>query len=272
MGSDFQTHGAPRARAVADAPVETLLGRTDELARRWAIALIVALPLERIGDIPLDGFAREAPSLFAQVVRALQSDSDLEHLIAPPPNGAARHGRGGEDARAPQAHRLGALTGARDGTAAVQAVEALRGVLWEALLGELRWPSPEAAAARQMADLADRLAHVCSSVLVAALDSVSTAIGSGAPARPIHQAAAVTFATHHPPAYEEPTIIGGAVIVDEARDSAPRRSRARGTFTRAPSAAAGDADAGDQVTARRAAAGRSGALPWDFRGPGEDVA
>ena len=25
----------------------------------------------------------------------------------------------------------------------MQAVEALRGVLWEALLGELRWPSPE---------------------------------------------------------------------------------------------------------------------------------
>ena len=279
MGSDFQTHGTPRARAVADAPVETLLGRTDELARRWAIALIVALPLERIGDIPLDGFAREAPSLFAQVVRALRSDSDLERLIAAPPNGARRHATGGEaGARAPQAHRLGALTGARDGTAAVRAVEALRGVLWEALLGELRWPSPEAAAARQMADLSDRLAHVCSSVLVSALESVSTAIGADSPARPTHQAAAVTFAAHRAPAYEEePTIIGGAVIVDEARDPAPRRSRARGTSTRAPFAAAGDADAGGQVAARRAAArraaaGRSGALPWDFRRPGEDVA
>jgi hypothetical protein len=279
VGSDFQTHGTPRTRAVADAPVETLLGRTDELARRWAIALIVALPLERIGDIPLDGFAREAPSLFAQVVRALRSDSDLERLIAPPPNGAARHATGGETgARAPQAHRLGALTGARDGTAAVQAVEALRGVLWEALLGELRWPSPEAAAARQMADLADRLAHVCSSVLVSALESVSTAIAADSPARPAHEAAAVPFAAHRAPAYEEePTIIGGAVIVDEARDPAPRRSRAHGTSTRAPFAAAGDADAGGQVAARRAAAGhaaagRSGALPWDFRRPGEDVA
>ena len=211
-------------------------------------------------------------------MRALRSDSDLERLIAAPPNGARRHATGGEaGARAPQAHRLGALTGARDGTAAVRAVEALRGVLWEALLGELRWPSPEAAAARQMADLSDRLAHVCSSVLVSALESVSTAIGSGAPARPAQQAAAVTLGAHHPPAYEEPTIIGGAVIVDEARDPAPRRSRARGTSTRAPFAAAGDADAGGQVAARRAAArraaaGRSGALPWDFRRPGEDVA
>jgi len=274
VGSDFQTHGTPRARAVADAPVETLLGRTDELARRWAIALIVALPLERIGDIPLDGFAREAPSLFAQVVRALRSDADLEHLIAPLPNGAGRHAPGGEaGARAPQAHRLGALTGGRDGTAAVQAVEALRGTVWEALLGELGWPSPEAAAARQMADLADRLAHVCSSVLVSALESDSTTVGSDSSARPARQAAAVTFAAHRPPAYEEePTIIGGAVIVDEARDPAPRRSGARGTFARAPFAAAGDADAGDQVAARRGAAGRTGALPWDFRRPGEDVA
>src|SRR5437870_4366683 len=39
-----------RARAVAGAPVQPLLARTDELARRWAIALILALPLERIGE------------------------------------------------------------------------------------------------------------------------------------------------------------------------------------------------------------------------------
>src|SRR2546423_1751651 len=156
-------------------------------------------PVRSSSDVELGGSAmtasatcaREAPSPVAQVVRALQSGSDLEHLIAPPPNGAARHGSGGADARAPQAHRLGALAGARDGTAAVQAVEALRGVVWEALLGELRWPSPEAAAARQMADLADRLAPVCSSVLVAALESVSTAIGSGARARYAHHEAAV---------------------------------------------------------------------------------
>src|SRR5437660_1452122 len=52
---------APRARAVAAAPVDALLARADELARRWAIALILSLPLERIGEFPLESFARQAP-------------------------------------------------------------------------------------------------------------------------------------------------------------------------------------------------------------------
>src|SRR2546427_5204130 len=73
---------APRARAVAAAPVDALLARADELARRWAIALILALPLERIGEFPLESFARQAPLLCAHVVRALQSDADLERIAS----------------------------------------------------------------------------------------------------------------------------------------------------------------------------------------------
>src|SRR5947208_8063080 len=85
-------NGTPRARAVADAPVESLLERADELARRWAVALIVELPLQRIGEIPLDGFAREAPPLCAQFVRALQSDAELARLVAPPEHGLGQRG------------------------------------------------------------------------------------------------------------------------------------------------------------------------------------
>jgi hypothetical protein len=243
-------NGTPRARAVGDAPVEWLLERADELARRWAVALIVALPLERIGEIPLDGFAREAPPLCAQFVRALQSDAELAHLVAPPEQAPARRrperraapGDGGQDhtggehaghdagEAAAQAHRLGALTGAHQrGVAAVQAVEALRGVLWEALLDALRWPSPDATAARQVADLADRLAYVCSSALVAALgaDSPATVVVSSPLAEPDAAAGEFVVAQTRAPAEDEPVIIGGAVIVDEARDPSPRRAGAR---------------------------------------------
>ena len=236
-------NGIPRARAVADAPVESLLERGDELARRWAVALIVALPLERIGEIPLDGFAREAPPLCAQFVRALQSDAELARLVAPRDQGPAQRGAerrsgprdGGDEepghdagAAATQAHRLGALTGAQGGGAAVQAVEALRGVLWEALLDELRWPSPDATAARQVADLADRLAYVCSSALVCALGTDSSPVVVSSPlAEPDAAAGDFVVAQTRAPADDEPVIIGGAVIVDEARDPSPRRAAAR---------------------------------------------
>src|SRR2546423_4397687 len=221
-------NGTPRARAVADAPVEPLLERSDELARRWAVALIVALPVQRVGEIPLDGFAREAPPLCAQLVRALQSDAELARLVAPPEHGldqrsaqrsGAQRGGGreghGRDAGqgAAQAHRLGALTGAHEGGAAVRAVEALRGVLWEALLDELRWPSPDAGAARQVADLADRLAYVCSCALVAALGAGSPAIVVSSPvAGPAQEGADFVVAQTRAVAEDEPVIIGGAVI------------------------------------------------------------
>ena len=236
-------NGTPRARAVADVPVEPLLERSDELARRWAVALIVELPLQRLGDVPLDGFAREAPPLCAQFVRALQSDAELARLVAPTEHGLGERGaersggqRGGArkgDGRdagqaAAQAQRLGALTGAHEGAAAVRAVEALRGVLWEALLDELRWPSPDAGAARQVADLADRLAYVCSSALVAALGAGSPAIVVSSPlAEPAAESADFVVAQTRADAEDEPVIIGGAVIVDEARDPAPRREGAR---------------------------------------------
>jgi hypothetical protein len=140
--------------------VEALLARTDELARRWAIGLILALPLERIGELPLETFAREAPSLCAQVVRALGSDEELERMAS----------RSESRGAASPARRLAQMTGARDGTEAVEVVETLRGVLWDALLDELRWSSVDRlASARMVADLADRLAYVCSIALVSSL-------------------------------------------------------------------------------------------------------
>src|SRR5438105_4687532 len=131
---------ARRVRAVAGAPVEALVERADELARRWAIALILALPLERIGEFPLESFARHAPRLCAHVVRALQSDADLERI--------ASRANGGREPS--PALWLAEVTGARDGQATVEAVEALRGVLWDAL------QAPSAAAVRSSAGAAAR--------------------------------------------------------------------------------------------------------------------
>ena len=139
---------APRARPVADLASDAVLARAEELARRWAIALIRARPLEDIGEIAFEQLAREAPALCAQALRALQSDVELDRLT----------GTGTASSRADSApaRRLAVIAGAEDPVAAVVAVEALRGVLWEALLDELHEPSP-----RQIGDIADRLACVC---------------------------------------------------------------------------------------------------------------
>src|ERR1039458_3804791 len=161
MSGDPDVPHAPRARAVADAPLDALVADADHLARRWAIALINMRPLERIGEIPLEAFALEAPPLCALAVRSLGSDAELERMTG-------RGSLGGrEDSMS--ARTLRALAGAHDDPAAVEAVEALRGVLWEALLGELHWPIADRSPARLVADLSDRLAYVCASLLAASL-------------------------------------------------------------------------------------------------------
>jgi GGDEF domain-containing protein len=157
----------PRARPVAEAPVDALSAMAEELARRWAIALIRARPLERIGEVPLAELAREGPALCAGAVRALASDGELERMVG-------GVGGGGDQDTSP-ASRLGALAGALDGGSVVAAVEALRGVLWEALLDELGRSLSDRSSARLVADLADRLALVCSMVLTAALAQVPLA-------------------------------------------------------------------------------------------------
>ncbi|MGA2454631.1 MAG: hypothetical protein ABSG93_14035 [Solirubrobacteraceae bacterium] len=158
MADHLRTRPLARARPIADLPGEAALARADELARHWAIALIRARPLDGIGDIPFEELAREAPSLCAQALQAVHSDVELERLTA----------RGAPSSREASAatRRLPAICGARDAPAVVDAVEALRGVLWEALLEQLSEPSP-----RLVGDACDRLAYVCAVVLAAALDA-----------------------------------------------------------------------------------------------------
>ncbi len=162
---DPRSRRSPRARPVVELPSERLLSGAAELARRWAVALILTRPLEGVAAVPLETLIDEAPALCAQAIRALESDLELDRLT----------GRGATLGRADAAvaRRLAVVCGALDELGAVEAVEALRGVLWEALRDELREPS-----ARLAGDACDRLAYVCAEMLAAALEA-SPALAAG---------------------------------------------------------------------------------------------
>jgi GGDEF domain-containing protein len=200
--------------------VDALSAMAEELARRWAIALIRARPLQRIGEVPLAELAREGPALCIGAVRALASDGELERMVG----GVG----GGRDQDTSPASRLGALAGALDSGSAVAAVEALRGVLWEALLDELGRSLSDRSSARLVADLADRLALVCSMTLAATLTQVSPAPvseGEVAAAALLDEESEHGGAAHggdandpeRPPAARRP-----AVLVDEMQDLGDR--------------------------------------------------
>jgi len=171
--SEPQPPITPRARPVADLPLDALVARDEEMARRWAMTLLIGRPLDRMSEVPLEQLAWEGPELCAQAIRALASDLELDRLTG----AVTPSGRG---ASAP-ARRLAVIAGVHDVGEVVVAVEALRRVLWETMLEELRpgqlgWASPilDSSPARQLADLADRLACVCASLVAVAVVSVST--------------------------------------------------------------------------------------------------
>ncbi len=132
------------ARAVGDAPIEGLLGRGEELAKGWLIALVEQVPLERASEMIPAGadFAQEAPRLCEALVRGLMDEAALRRIEA-----------GGE--LEPLASRAGDLVGARDAEAAARSVDALAAVIWSAVRAELGGADADAVAA-----VAERLALV----------------------------------------------------------------------------------------------------------------
>lgn len=189
----------PRARAVADAPIEQLLAAGEELARRWLVALVAARPLEQIADLPLEALALEAPPLCRQLVQALGSDAALQLLID---DGDRRPDREGDaQGSARQALALAAL----DASTMAASVEALRAVVWRRALAELADPP-----AALVADLGDRLAFVCASLLAVALDD-------GAGAAPGAGRAVSRSGSARAPYGRMPASAGrgGAVLIDE---------------------------------------------------------
>jgi len=199
VADERRTHHIPRARAITELEVEPSIAHADELARSWAIALILARRPDELGEIPLEEIARAAPALCAQALRAVQSDVELERLA----------GRGASSAleRATEARRLAAVCGAHEPAALVEAVEALRGVLWAALLDGLSEPP-----ARMLADMGDRLAYVCAAMLAAGVESIAP--GALAPVKAMDPDPTSSALVAHEPACV-PAPGGEVVIIDE---------------------------------------------------------
>jgi hypothetical protein len=198
---------AARARPVADAPVDALVAQADELARRWALALIATRPLAEIAELPLGDLARSAPALCAALAHALASEEGLERL-----------------ARGERRAALAPSLGTRRAGELVADVDTLRSILWDATLQQLGDPP-----VRLVADLADRLSYVCAIAVAATLDEPAEVPGvtdparAPAPAGAPAPARAYAGAAAEPPSHvTEPHVAerrvagrGGAALIDE---------------------------------------------------------
>ena len=234
------------ARPVADAPVEQLLARSQELARRWAVSLLSARPLAEMSAVPLDDLARDAPALCARVAGALRSDAELEQLLESEP--AQLVGRGA------------------DAPVAVNDVEALRSVVWHGALAALDDPP-----STQVADLADRLAFVCASLLTSALDRHRPASVGDAP---LADGSATPGREHILYRSTQLSPSGrGAVLIDEHDElptpaSAQSAARSKAATPPPPPLQSAPAPARDAVTASPQPAGEPTteprARPWDI--------
>jgi GGDEF domain-containing protein len=153
-----------RPRPVADPVLATVAERPEEVARRWLLALMEAAPLESASAVPVDALAQDGPAFCAAVLRAVGSDDALAALVAP-------------GAPSP-ASELMRLSGAVDGPGAVAAAEGLRRAVREAAAGEVSY-----ADSAVLADLGDRLAHVCAQLAATAM-AMPAAERRAAPAPP----------------------------------------------------------------------------------------
>jgi GGDEF domain-containing protein len=195
-----------RARPVADAPIDALLLRAEDLAKGWLLALVEQAPLEDARQILAAELARDGPRVCDATVRALADDTDLRRIE---PGGALE----------PLVARAAELSGARSSEAAALAVDALQAVVWSALREELSDPDPGYVLA-----LAERTALV-SEVIRGAVLRRAEEVGSGG----IDGERGPLRVAPEPP---EPEPDPGAGPPPELRDtsSAPRVSR--GTSSR----------------------------------------
>ncbi len=154
-----------RARPVADAPIDALLARVEDLTKGWLLALLERAPLDDAPRILAADLTREGPRMCAAILRALADETDHRRLE---PGGAL----------APLAARVGELAGATGAATTSLAVDALHGVVWAALRAELPDPDPEL-----VSELAERLSQVIELMRVAAL-TYGEAPGPGLGAAP----------------------------------------------------------------------------------------
>jgi GGDEF domain-containing protein len=146
-----------RARPVADAPIDALLPRSEDLAKGWLLALLEQAPLDDAPAILATELTRDGPRVCDAVLRAIADDTDLRRLE---PGGLLT----------PLAAQVGALAGAAAPAAVSRAVDALIGVIWVAIRDELR-----GADADLVAELTERLALIGELVRTAALERAAPA-------------------------------------------------------------------------------------------------
>lgn len=156
-----------RARPVADAPVDELLARTEQLAKGWLLALLERVALQDAATILAGGLVADGPRICAAALRAIADDRDLRRLE---PGGVLESLVSG----------AGGFGGESTPAAALQAVEALHAVLWSALRSEMRDPEPDL-----VYDVAARLDAVCELIRMAAVSRPADASAvASAPAAP----------------------------------------------------------------------------------------
>src|ERR1700743_1962501 len=154
-----------RARPGADAPIDALLPRSEDLAKGWLLALLEQAPLDDAPAILATDLTRDGPRLCDAALRAIADDADLRRLE---PGGVFT----------PLAARAGELAGAAAPAAVSRAVDALIGVIWAAVRDELRGADADLVAA-----LTERLALIGELVRSAALErSVAAPVSPVAPA------------------------------------------------------------------------------------------
>jgi len=189
-----------RARPVADAPIDALLPRSEDLAKGWLLALLEQAPLDDAPAILATELTRDGPRVCDAVLRAIADDAALGRLE---PGGVL----------IPLTARVGELAGAAAPAAVSRAVDALVGVIWAAVRDELR-----GADADLVAELTERLALIGEVVRSAALERSAPAPVSWAPA-PVSPAPP-PVAPVRPPAPEPPAMAPPPPVAT-TRPSAP---------------------------------------------------
>ncbi len=139
--SDRARRAGGYGRAAADPLLDELASQSDELAKRWAIAMIEGAGPDGLAAIDLTLIASEGPEL-------------IDGLLS----GEARPGR------------LARIAGEEGGKLA-RAAEALRRVLWEAAVEAVPRAGSDTRSARRLLDAGDGIAAACAELLAAELDA-----------------------------------------------------------------------------------------------------
>jgi GGDEF domain-containing protein len=199
-----------RARPVADAPVDELLLRTEDLTKGWLLALLEQAPLDDAPGILAADVARDGPRVCDAIVRALADETDLRRL---------------EEGGALEllVAQTGEFAGAQGVAATSRAVDALGAIMWSALRDSLRHPDPE-----QVTELAERLSLVMELVRAAALRRLDLPEASRTPQRPAATLRETAGPRHEPlpPRRQAPAPRHEALPAHEAGPAPPPQASA----------------------------------------------